>query len=182
MRLIVVASLLFCFAACQVEPSQNAPRALFFDIPSFFEQECAQLGSREIQKTIQQNGKTETKNIKLSSREDWAREFALFSRVQLNRPSFSDKYKIDSLFGPEGQLQQLRYTAKNPDQLYTQSVQVFFEGQQPTSIQITNYNDNLLSPTLYTLQYDSRKGYHIQQSQTLPFSSPTDIQIDALFL
>lgn len=156
----------------------------YFDLPAFFAQEAASLGARRIQKTIRQSDKEETKEIQLATAEQWRKELALFLKIQLNRPSFSDKYTIDSIFEPATkQLQLIRYTARQPQQLYTQTVDIYFDAEQKAnSVLITNRNHNLISPTTYLLQYDRQKGYHIQQSQKLPFEAATEIDIFAAFI
>jgi hypothetical protein len=177
-------SLIYSCQSSSNNTSQTKGAPKYFDLPAFFEQEATSLGSRKIQKTIRQDQKEETKEINLATAEQWRKEFTLLLKIQLNRPSFSDKYKIDSIFDPATkQLQLIRYTATQPEQLYTQSVDVYFDAQQKaSSVLITNRNHNLISPTIYQLQYDRQKGYHIQQSQKLPFETATEIDISAVFI
>ena len=180
----VFLSLIYSCQNSSNNTSQAKAAAKYFDLPAFFEQEAASLGTRRIQKTIRQADKEETKEIQLATAEQWRKEFALFLKIQLNRPSFSDKYKIDSIFEPATkQLTLIRYTAIQPQQLYTQTVDIYFDAEQKAkSVLITNRNHNLISPTTYQLQYDRQKGYHIQQSQKLPFEAATEINISAAFI
>jgi hypothetical protein len=169
--------------ACQTSNNKTAaPKPKFFDIPTYFTQLSGQLGSKKLEKTILHGDKREQQTITIADSAAWQKEFALFSRIQLNRPSFADQYKIDSF---RDSLQQdlilVRYTALNPKNLYTQSVDIYFKDQKVKSIGIINKNHNLLSPTTHLLQYDSEKGYTITQTQQLPFEPKITFEIAAIF-
>jgi len=188
MRQSAIFTFLFLFFAlllnaCQTSGNKiSSSKPKFFDIPNYFAQLSRQLGSRSIEKTIQHGDKREQKIITIADSAAWNKEFALFSRIQLNRPSFSDQYKIDSFRDSSQQnLLLVRYTALNPQTLYTQSVDIYFKDNQVSSIGIINKNHNLLSPTTHHLQFDAQKGYTISQTQQLPFEPKITFEIAAVF-
>lgn len=168
----------------KIDKENKAALHTYFDIPLFFQQEAQRLGTQKVQKNIQYADKSESKLVVFSTPEQWEKEFALFSQVQLNTSSLTDAYLIDTLNDANDSLHYtVRYTAKNPEKLYAQSVDIYLQKPNAVkSIGLVLLNDNILAPTHYFLQYQVDAAYSILVTKQMPFDSLSQIQISALFL
>ena len=177
------------YSACS-SPNEQKPAdkktatTVYFDIPLFFEQQAESLGKRKVQKKVQYQDKSETKEVLFSNPDDWKKEFALFAQTQLNTPALAEAYIIDTLRQNQDTLHYaVRYTAKQPEKLYVQSVDIFFKQPQLVqSLGIVLYNNNFLAPSTYFLQYEVEQGYSIHVTKDMPLDSFSQIHLSAVFL
>jgi hypothetical protein len=185
-KLLLLSALAFACACAPANPSQQAaaPKPLFFDLPKFFAEEAARLGSRSVRKesrayTNKTAAIADTTSVQIENSAQWEREFALFSRTQLNKSSFRDQYDIDSLRNDSAGTLLLRYRARKAH-LYTQSVEIRLQNEQVQHISIQTRQHSLLTESSQQLQYTPDKSYSLQQSQSLPFAQPHTVELHAV--
>ena len=100
MRLcIVFLGWIILLAACQevaIPIEQSNEPAIFFDLKAFFQKEKVRLKKlNAFKKTVSINGVSEEKALTTL---DFDNELSIFIASDINRPAWSDKYKVDSLF------------------------------------------------------------------------------------
>jgi len=154
--------------------SQKSSSVVFFDLNTFFEKEIQSLSSiNSFTKTVTINGRTEEQKL---NKLDFENEFSIFTAADINRPAWSDKYAIDSLFNSQNQLTQIRYQAMDA-QLKTKTLTIKFLNSKVVSIYIEKNMDNAVATSSQTLYYEVNKGYTIQSQQDLSFSESRNFQI-----
>ncbi len=133
----------------------------YFDLDGFFKNEMKRLSGRPAQKTASVNGKLETHSLDSIHLH---RELSLFSNSGINRPAWSDKYKVDSVFNEQKNLTGLRYAALD-EALKTQSISIELEGKDVRKISIENTTESAIATTRQLLVYQPEKGYSIRNAQ-----------------
>lgn len=152
----------------------------FYDLKTFFTKKTNDLSSkhRKVKKSIVFDGNIETKLLDSLNYHD---ELSIFINSDINKLSWADKYSIDSLVSDNGQLQTLKYTAKN-ENLKTKSVQVSFDGVEEVSkIEIHNLADGLVSRSEQFLTYDVNIGYQIKNIQKVSLTEEKELLITVEF-
>ena len=182
MRLyIVFLGFMVLVSACQevdtpIQQSDNP--AIFFDLDNFFQQEKARLEKvSSFTKTVSINGVSETKELTAL---DLDNELSIFIASDINRPAWSDKYKVDSLLSTTKQLNQLIYTALD-ETLKTKKLTVSFQNNQVANIAIEKATDNAVAQSKQSLTYTVDKGYAIQSQQALSLSEAKTILVQVNF-
>ena len=91
-----------CSDFSPTEASASLKVKKYFDLKGFMQEEVKRLSGREaFTKSLYVNGETETKSeVKI----DLDKELDIFSESDINRPAWSDKYKVDSLFNEQKEL------------------------------------------------------------------------------
>lgn len=136
--------------------------AVYEDIKSYFESEAKRLSEKktQINKTIEQNGSTESKNgISVK----WEDELSLFISSDINKPAWQDSYKTikDSSL--------ISYYAKDPN-LKTQTIKIQKDEQgKTTRIDISNRTQNYLYESTEELIYIPDSIYFIKKKQNVIF-------------
>ena len=178
-RLLYLASWLF-LASCAVPSINNTdqPTGTFFDLKGFFKEEVAYLAQQpiQVQKTIRQNGKEESKKVAIT---DWERELSFFSESDINKPSWRDQYSIDSV--RTGNKLLLHYKSKD-ENLSTQVLDIEIVGDTVQSIVVIKNINNQVYTTQQYLTYLPKKHYKINQTQEIVFFSEDDYSIEASYL
>jgi len=167
--------------ACNVPTIKetNRPQSNFFDLKGFFKKEARYLKEQgvEIQKTIQHNQTKETQTIRP---EDWEKELLLFSESDINKPSWKDKYLLDSTNKGNG-LILLHYKAID-ENLSIQVLDVELKGESVHSVLIAKKVSNQVYESQQHLTYIPRKSYSIKKSQDVTFSDKDDYSIEAKYI
>jgi len=96
MRLCIVFSLVLVLilSACQevTTPAENNQVNIFFDLKDFFQKEITSLEKiNSFKKTVSINGVSEEKELAKLNLDN---ELSIFIASDINRPAWSDKYKV----------------------------------------------------------------------------------------
>lgn len=159
--------ILLCLAltACGTENAvsdQTVSATSFFKLEAYFNQEIARLDSIQpvLKKKVMLDGQTEEKRIEST---DFEQELQIFRRSDINRPSWSDKYQIDSI-QKNGNLQTIRYTAIDTS-LNTRLLRVSFMDGEVDEIEIRNQSRSAIASTEQDLLYRPGRNYQIRSKQ-----------------
>lgn len=168
-------------SACNVPTIKetNRTQTTFFDLKGFFQDEAKYLKEKgtKIQKTIQHNQIKETQII---TPKDWEKELLLFSESDLNKPSWKDKYLLDSTDRGNG-LTLLHYKATD-ESLSIQVLDVELKGTDVHSILIVKKVSNQVYESQQHLTYIPRKSYSIKKSQDVTLFDKDDYSIEAKYI
>lgn len=182
MRFIFIFLFGFALAACQSEtqtPSPTNKALFFFNLKDFFQKEITRLESiNSFKKTVQINELQEEKTIQNLNLEE---ELSVFIASDINKPAWSDKYKIDSIFANQNQLKQINYSALRPN-LKTKKISIDFSNNVVSNIIIEKSIDNAIAQSKQILTYTVAEGFSIQSKQTLRLSDPKDILVKVEFI
>lgn len=174
-------TLCLCLSACDVPTIKetNRPQTTFFDLKGFFKAEAKYLETQgvKIQKTIQHNQSKETQIVQPK---DWNKELLLFSESDLNKPSWKDKYVLDSTNHGNG-LTLLHYKAID-DKLDIQVLDVELKEEAVHSILIVKKISNQVYESQQHLTYIPRKSYSIKKSQDVVLFDEDDYNIEAKYI
>jgi len=168
-------------SACNLPSTQetNRPQTTFFDLKGFFKEEAKYLEEQgvKIQKTIQHNQTKETQTI---LPKDWEKELLLFAESDLNKPSWTDKYVLDSTDRGNG-LILLHYKAID-ESLSIQVLDVELKENAVHSILIVKKIANQVYESQQHLTYIPRKSYRIKKSQTVTLFDKDTYTIEAKYI
>lgn len=181
MRHFLIFLYILLLGACgSSERSGSGQAKAFFDLGEFFGQEARRLQSLSprVQKTVRIDSSSESKTLSIK---DWEGELAFFSRSNINKPAWWDRYRVDSLFDDAGKLLELRYEALRPE-LRTRKLDIKFDAALNVhSIVIVNRIDNSVSEGQEFLEYIPNQSYTITKKQHVVLHQPGEYHIKALF-
>lgn len=177
MRLFIVFFIINIFlSACQevATPIKHTDTPnIFFDLKGFFQKESARLEKiNSFNKTVTINGVIEEKKL---DQLDFEAELSIFIASDINRPAWSDKYKIDSVYNKQNLI--LTYNTLD-ESLKTKKITISFEDKAVTKIAIEKAIDNAVAQSKQLLTYQVDKGYAIQSEQTLSLSEIQTILVE----
>jgi len=174
--------LIFCFTllfSCQQSPQVVKTNTTFFDLKIYFKEQLEDLKKiKKIKKSTFFDGVEE---VQIIDAPNFEKELALFIDSNINKNAWMDKYKVDSLFESSGQLSQVSYIALE-QKMKTQSIDLFMEGSEISSIKIINRNNNVISNSEQYLEYFPKKGYNINNKQTVSFSPEHSLKVNVRYL
>lgn len=179
MRLFIVfLGLIVFLSACQevavVTPSSSDKPAIFFDLKAFFQKEKVRLEKiHSFKKTVSINGVSEEKELATLNFDN---ELSIFIASDINRPAWSDKYKVDSLFTPQKKLSKITYHLLD-ESLKTKKIVIDFQNDAVATIEIEKATDNAVAQSKQMLSYRVDKGYTIQSEQALTLSDTKKILV-----
>lgn len=153
------------FACTQSEAaSTNAASHHFFDLRGYFMTEARRLndeGIHQATKIVVADGKTESRNI---DNIDYERELSFFAASDINRPAWSDKYVVDTLFGEFKQVVQLNYKCIDY-KLKIRNIVVSYKGTEVNKVVVENNTSSSIATSSQTLVYEPTIGYSIESHQ-----------------
>jgi len=176
--LILAISALVAAACSRAETGRDAPKA-FFDLKGYMQQEMQRLAELQPKgvKRISLNGKSETHDFDTL---DYEKELEVFSRADINRVAWLDKYEVDSIF-QDGQLAQLRYRAKE-DKLKTRFMEIQYgPSSQVAAVLIQNHTKSMIAEMQQTIEYRHDKGYRLENRQPTLFAKEKQLGIEVQF-
>lgn len=179
-------SILCCLVGLFTQPGcSDAPVSLrpdqkaYFNLKDYFEQEEKRLAAfPKVKKIANVDGQ---QNERVIDSLPIGVELKVFSNADINRPAWSDKYAIDSIFNDRKQLIQLKYTAKEKD-LRTQHITIDFEEGAVKKVFIGNGSFTFVASTEQFLTYLPDEGYKIESRQKVAFTQGDTFLIDVRFL
>lgn len=183
MKVVILIALLstFLLSSCGTEKEvKKEEQATFFDLKTYFETELNRLAAANvsIKKSITNKGKVEQKKI---NDLDWKAELALFVRGDINKPSWIEKYTVDSTFNTNQQLTQLLYQT-NDEEMYTQVLDIKFQENKVHSIIIVNNVNNAVYASQQYLKYIPSLGYSIDKTQDVTLFDKETYKVEVEFL
>ena len=178
-RLIFLPLLLLL--SCQPEAGKqpSTPRhSPFFDLRAYFDGEIKRLQEQQppVRKTVSIDGKPETRLLDSLRYED---ELQPFLASDINRPSWWDKYTIDSTFSG-GRLTSIRYQAQDSS-LRIRNLLVDWQDGQVSRIRIERFSDSFTAIISQQLDYQPSKGYQLSTRQEVVLSKPKEMGIEVSF-
>ncbi len=179
MRLYIVffGLAMFSLLACQEVTTpikQSDKSAIFFDLKDFFQKEKARLEKiNSFKKTVSINGISEEKEVATLNFDN---ELSIFIASDINRPAWSDKYKVDSIFTAQKKLSQITYSVLD-ESLKTKKITIDFQDNIAVNIEIEKATDNAVAQSKQVLFYTVGKGYSIQSKQALSLSDTKTILV-----
>jgi hypothetical protein len=169
--------LVLLFYSCEnKKPAKET--AAYFDLKSYFEKQASELNASNI-KLKKFVLKEELSEEKIFDHPDWKEELKPFSECDINKPSWKNSYRVDSTADLSTLC--ISYYAKDST-LKIKSMNVCFEHDSLTVIQIEKRADNLYYNYDTKLSYFPMKAYSIKSSQKITFTQGTAIEIKALFI
>ncbi len=165
-----------CNSTSTSDPSEPSP---FFDLKAYFSSELGRLENRaDVRKTVAINGQEETRQVEAV---DWSTELAIFSKSDINRLAWSDKYRIDSIHNDNGMLTALKYTAAN-ENMRTQVLYIGFRGGgEVDSIFIDNQVIGFATQSRQELVYLPRSGYSINSVHNTLFTKEQTVSVEVFY-
>jgi len=166
---------------CQKDSSQAVSiPPTFFDLSDFFKKEQATLSKKitVLSKKITINGKVEKQRLDSF---DLNKELAIFIAADINRPSWLDQYRVDSLKDNQDVLKTLKYSALK-DNLKTKELTISYEQGEVVEIYIKKAISTMAATSFQELSYYKGKGYTNRNEQAMIFSEANDIQLEVKFL
>ena len=150
--------------SCQVPSLDNNEKVIknFFDLASFFKKEAQYLNDKEIiiKKRITHNNSTEEQIKQIGN---WEKELKIFSDCDINKPSWKDRYILDSTLSDNG-FKTLHYEAKDK-KAPTQVIDIELLNKEVLSIVIINKETNNIFESQQYLTYIPGKSYSIKKIQ-----------------
>jgi len=175
--------LFFCLLlfACQTEvtsPTASVEK-VFFDLPTFFQQEIDLLQSKvtALEKTATINGVREVQRVENF---ELAKELSIFINADINKSTWVDQYQVDSTWQETKELKRVQYTALN-DNLKTKKLTVSFDRGAVSSIEIQKAIDNIAIQSNQILTYYPKKGYRIKNEQSMVLSNSQKVEVEVKY-
>ncbi|MCF8246097.1 MAG: hypothetical protein K9J37_15485 [Saprospiraceae bacterium] len=176
--LLICVSVLACTQSEVV--SADAATQQFFDLKGYFNAEAQRLtaeGIRQATKVVVADGKTESRNI---DNIDYERELSFFAASDNNRPAWTDKYVVDTLFNELNQVVQLNYKCID-DKLKIRNIVVDFDGIDVNKIFIENNTSNSIATSSQNLVYQPAIGYSIESHQKVAIGDEQLFKVSVKF-
>lgn len=174
-------AVLFVFGCAEMSPSETAAQLQqkkYFDLEGYFKNEVKRLDAQSnFTKTTYLNGESEERQVE---KIDFEKELVIFSDSDINRPAWSDKYEVDSVFNKKKELVQLNYEA-NDEKLRTRQISIDVNGGVVSKIQIENATKTSVANTQQSLTYEPAKGYAIESRQQVKTIDNAVLRIEVSF-
>jgi len=112
-KIIFFILLSLVFWACQAPETESKQSKIFFDLEAFLAKQIIDLDKNKpfISKTINTDGKEESKKVKL---QDWEKELKPFIKADINRPAWQDSYSIKDSTTKKGNWKVYQAIVKQP--------------------------------------------------------------------
>ena len=171
---------LFLVESCSSESKPvSAEVKPFFDLKLYFDSEVQRLHSfGKARKIVLADGKHEEMMV---DNVQFERELDVFSGSDINRPSWSDKYMVDSLFDEKMELAQLVFNA-NDNNLKTRKVTVDYERTAVAKVSIENNTSSFIATSSQVLTYRPTIGYSIESHQKVATRGGQVFKVEVKFL
>lgn len=178
--LLYLAFLVLAVAACSRDGEKPAVRIpdAFFDLKGYMAGEIERLSENqpEVLKRIAIDGRSEEKKFDSL---DYRKELDIFSRSDINKTAWLDKYQIDSTF-QDGQLRQVTYTSKDKS-MKTHLLEVGFSGKQVSQIHIQNRTESIVADVGQEMWYYPGAGYKLLSRQSTALTQEKEVMVEVEF-
>lgn len=173
-------AILLIFTNCNSSDGVKKTRQAktFFDFPAYFNTEIERLNMADVSLKKQVSIGEKSENL-TSKPEDFSAELRLFSETDINRSSWADKYRSDSLMN-QNNIERLTYTALDSS-LSIREIRIDYEGKNVAQIDIYKRQQSFVGSSRQRLRYTPKEGYLINSYQKTWFSKPKTLEIAASF-
>lgn len=169
------------FGCSDYSPSETAAELKvkkYFDLKGFMDSEIERLdGNDKFKKTAYLNNEEETNE---TATINFEKELAIFSNADINRPAWSDKYTIDSVFNEKKELVRLAYETTD-EKLRTQKISIELNKGVVTKIKINNQTSTSIADAQQVLTYEPANGYIIESRQQVMTADDAVLRIEVEF-
>ena len=170
--------------SCQNPPTHTPPAQTiaskhYFDLKGFIGSEAEKLSAQggPFIKTVYLYDKKEEKVFETL---DLKRELKPFTDSDINKPAWSDKYSIDSVFNTNRQLAGIHYLAQSK-KLKTRKMEITYQNAEVSRILILNENNSSVAKTHQQLIYVPASGFSIESRQNVPLMDERLFRIEVRF-
>lgn len=172
---------IFLLATACSGPGRGDAPALpesFFDLKGYMQAEIQRLSEAQprVLKRIAINGQSEEKNFDSLN---YQKELDIFSRSDINKMAWLDKYKVDSTF-QDGQLSRVTYTAQDKS-LKTHLLEVQFSNGQVAGIHVRNQTESIVANVGQDMWYAPGKGYRLESGQSTALTKEKKVAVEVEF-
>ncbi|MCB0557682.1 MAG: hypothetical protein H6573_06145 [Lewinellaceae bacterium] len=159
------------------KPGSATPEA-FFDLKGYIEQEVQRLSESQpaVLKRIAIDGQKEERAFDSL---DYSKELNIFSRSDINKVAWLDKYRADSTF-QDGQLSRISYTSKEKG-LKTQLLELQFSGGRVSRVHIQNKTESIVADVAQEMWYDPEHGYSLESRQSTALTKEKKVKVEVDF-
>ncbi len=179
--LLLILFLGACTTKKNVPTAEEHKASSFFDLETYFEQEVARLDAQSyrLKKQLKIDDVQEEQILEIVNFEE---ELSAFSRLNINQPTWLDKYKVDSILGATQQLKAIEYLALDT-MMKTRKLIVEYDTQSEVKeITIHNKSHSFIMNSEEWLNYQANKGYSIETKQNILFFDDKEILLEAEYL
>ena len=151
---------------------------VFFDLRDFFQKEMQFLEKNQpvVNKIVRLNGQ---ESLLSSISVSYSDELAPFANSDINKPSWKDKYQVDSIL-MDGHLKEIKYVAKDAS-LKTKELSIIFGDGGVDKVWIRNSIHSIISESDQELKYERSKGYFIKGRQVGRFAAEKQFSVQVSF-
>ena len=173
MRKSIFACILLALTSCTLKEQEKANTKTYFDLPNYFKQEANRLAKARpmINKTIEVNGKSETREVKI---DNWEKEFDLFVQADINKASWRGS------FTPTVANNLQVYTSQS-NKIPVKRLEVSYTGNKVASIKVFVTNTNDLYTSNDSLSYYPDSLYRIKKVQHIKLMSEKKYEVTGKF-
>lgn len=154
---------------------QSKANNRYFDLKVYFENEIKRLNAQDqkVNKTVNDNGKVETKSIRDTL---WADELSVFENSNINKPAWSKSYNVLKTDSSEV------YTAVDT-LLKTRKISILrFPNGSIRNISIVNKTENELYDLEEKLEYAPNNFYSIERKQKATLMQERYFKVEGRFI
>ncbi|MFI5220961.1 MAG: hypothetical protein ACHQK8_01450 [Bacteroidia bacterium] len=175
MRLILFLSFLtIIFVSCS---DKKEPESGYFDTATFFKHEVFRLRQHSIklQKELFFDERKKVINLDLVN---WEKELSPFIAIDLCKPAYQGRFKLDSIFLPGNKLQ-ITYLVKDPRSDLKHAEIILDEYGVPLSFNFIFRDENAIYASEKTMHYFTDSLYEIEGKQTVKIGKPAKYKVIA---
>lgn len=165
----------FLLLACSSESTEGSTEVKpFFDLRGYITSETDRLiaAKTKVEKTIQLNGVTESKQIKDLN---FVHDLRLFREADINKPAWFDKYETEEKALSAGHII-TNYLATDSS-LIVRRLTVEQDQGATTRIEILRHTGTVLSDGRHLLTYEPARGYDVVTNQETRFGDDVEAEI-----
>ena len=177
-NLFLIAGLVFFLSTCVDETAIIKQEPTFFDLKNYFKKQSEMLSQRT---TVYKTTTVDSNRIeKIIDSLDFEKELKIFQESDINKVSWMDKYRVDSLFDTNGNLNRLIYKALD-ETMRTQELIISFEQNEVDTVRIFNDASGNVAKLQQRLTYIPSSGYSIESRQKTTLSDEHVLTVEVRF-
>lgn len=175
-KVIILLTFFALFSACNEDVKDNQTNK-YFDLKGLIEKQIKTLNTQKpmVQKSVVMADSLENQSIKTV---DWTRELELFMQADLNKPAFTQSYRVDS------SSMGVKYSLKEKEKLPVKYLNISRVGEDGISIEALINTDNYLYETERLLKLSIKDNeltdYQIDGFQKIVFGNKKVFKINGI--
>ncbi len=180
MKKMMIMFALLIIVSCKPNETKVPSKSInFFDLKGFLTKQVLEDISMisSIEKSIIVNGVKETKKL---DKDIIKADIEGFKDADINKPAWSDKYKVDSLLDGQNHLSETVYKAIDTT-MRTKELRIVYSNDKVIEIKIEKSNQSIAANMNQKMYYTVNKGYSIIHYQKLTVSTADSIITNVVF-